>query len=177
MSRHIAVLSCDGTIFFSDPQQGELPAGGAPQVVHVFRGGEDSIFVGEDQVSSPNGVLLSVDEKSLFVTGGMSYIKRIEINPDGTAGEISDFVTNLNTPDGMTKDCLGNIYVAEHNAQLVRVVSPDGTSIATIPLGQANNQDARPTNVAFGGADRTTLFVTAAYSLWKVQLTVSGYPN
>ncbi len=167
-------VASDGTIYFSDPQQGELPAGGQPQVVHVVKDGVDSILT--DQIQSPNGVILSADESALYVSGGGSFVKRVALT-DGAAGEIVDLSTNLSTPDGLAKDCLGNIYVAEHNATQVHVLSPEGMTVATIPIGSARNQDARPTNVAFGGADRKTLYVTATYSLWAVQLDVTGYPN
>lgn len=169
----IAVGS-DGAIFFSDPQQGEIPAGNQPEVVHVYRDGSDTIFT--DAVQSPNGVLLSIDEDALYVAGGGSFISRVAI-VDGQAGDVQELVGSLSTPDGLTKDCLGNLYIAEHNAVQVTVVSPDGAPLATIPLGSARNQDARPTNVAFGGADRKTLYVTATYSLWKIDLEVAGYPN
>ncbi len=167
-------VASDGTIYFSDPQQGELPAGGQPQVVHALKDGVDSIF--NDTIQSPNGVLLSIEEDALYVTGGGSSVSRVEI-VDGQAGDVQEVVSNLSTPDGLAKDCLGNLYIAEHNAVQVNVVSPDGAPLATIPLGSARNQEARPTNVAFGGSDRKTLYVTASYSLWKVELDVAGYPN
>ncbi len=167
-------VASDGSIYFSDPQQGELPAGGQPQVVHVLKDGVDAVFT--DAIQSPNGVILSIDEDALYVTGGGSFVSRVEI-VDGQAGAIQEVIGNLSTPDGLTKDCLGNLYIAEHNAVQITVVSPAGDSIATIPLGSVRDQDARPTNVAFGGADRRTLYVTAAYSLWKVELDVAGYPN
>lgn len=170
----IAIAS-DGTIYFSDQQQGELPAGGQPQVVHIVKDGEDAVF--HPDIQPPNGVLLSPEEDVLYVTvTGNGVIKKVTLNADGTANVVSDFATGLQTPDGMTKDCLGNVYVAEHNAQQVTVFSPDGTEIAAIKTGMANNQSANPTNVAFGGADGKTLFITASYSVWQVELPVSGYP-
>jgi sugar lactone lactonase YvrE len=170
----IAIAS-DGTIYFSDQQQGELPAGGQPQVVHIVKDGQDAVF--HPDIQPPNGVLLSPEEDVLYVTvTGNGVIKKVTLNADGTANVVSDFATGLQTPDGMTKDCLGNVYVAEHNAQQVTVFSPDGAEIAAIKTGMANNQSANPTNVAFGGADGKTLFITASYSVWQVELPVSGYP-
>jgi gluconolactonase len=78
----------------------------------------------------------------------------------------------------MTKDCAGNVYVALHEVQQVGVFDPTGNQIATISIGAAaNGQGAKPTNVAFGGADRSTLFITASYSLWELPLSIAGYPN
>jgi sugar lactone lactonase YvrE len=169
-------ISSNGTIYFSDQQQGELPAGGQPQVVHIVKDGVDAVF--HPDIQPPNGVTLSPDEDILYVAvTGNGLIKKVTLNADGTANTATDFATGLQTPDGMTVDCLGNLYVAEHNAQQVTVFSPDGTKIANIKTGQANNQSANTTNVAFGGADRKTLFITAAYSLWSIDLQVAGYPN
>lgn len=170
----IAIAS-DGTIYFSDQQQGELPAGGQPQVVHIVKDGQDAVF--HPDIQPPNGVLLSPEEDVLYVTvTGNGLIKKVTLNADGTANAVSDFATGLQTPDGMTKDCLGNVYVAEHNAQQVTVFSPDGAELAAIKTGMANNQSANPTNVAFGGADGKTLFITASYSVWQIELPVTGYP-
>lgn len=170
----IAIAS-DGTIYFSDQQQGELPAGGKPQGVHVVKGGQDALF--SEEIQPANGVLLSPEEDVLYVTiTGNGLIKKATIGANGTAEVSTDFATGLQTPDGMTKDCLGNIYVAEHNAQQVTVFAPDGTKIAAIKTGTANNQNANPTNVAFGGSDGKTLFITASYSLWQAEMPVAGYP-
>lgn len=171
-------IAANGTIYYSDPQQGELPAGGQPTVVHMFKDGVDSVLVDENTLRSPNGVTLSPNDDILYVTlSNDSVIKAVKLMPDGTAGEITDLVTGLTVTDGMTKDCLGNIYVAEHgNNNQVSVHSPSGAKLAEIKTGMANNQQASPTNVAFGGADRKTLYITAKYSLWQIQLPVAGYP-
>lgn len=166
-------IASDGTIYFSDPQQGEIPAGNQPQVVHVVKGGVDAVLT--DEIQGPNGVTLSPSEDVLYVAGGGFFVKRVHL-VDGLAGEIEDLVTGLQTPDGMTKDCAGNLYIAEHNAARILVVNPEGEQLATIALGSAGNQNASPTNVAFGGADGKTLYITAIYSLWQIQLDIAGYP-
>lgn len=169
-------IASDGTIYFSDPQQGELPAGNQPQVIHVVKDGVDQVLTAD--IMSPNGVMLSPAEDALYVAGGgyTGYIKRVAL-VDGLAGEIEDLVTDLQVPDGMTKDCAGNLYVAVHEQQAVAVFDPTGAPLATIRLGNAaNGQAAKPTNVAFGGPDRRTLYITASYSLWQIPLQIAGYP-
>ena len=162
-------IAADGTIYFSDPQQGEImPHGNQPQVVHVVKNGVDAVF--SDQIQSPNGVTLSPDDSVLYVAGGGFFVKKVTLE-DGLAGEIVDLITGLSTPDGMTKDCAGNLYIAEHNGKRILVVDPEGTEIASISVGES------PTNVAFGGGDRKTLFVTAINSLWEVDLQIEGYPD
>lgn len=168
-------IANDGTIYFSDQQQGELPAGGKPQSVHSVRNGVDSVFA--QDVNPANGVLVSPNDDIVYISiTGNGVVKAVPVMEDGSAGTPTDFATSLQTPDGLTKDCLGNIYIAEHDGKRVTAWTPEGTKIATFSLGQANNQDARPTNIAFGGADRKTLFITATYSLWQVELPVAGYP-
>jgi gluconolactonase len=39
-----------------------------------------------------------------------------------------------------------------------------------------NNQMAQPSNVAFGGADRKTLYITSSYGLFELPLQIAGYP-
>jgi gluconolactonase len=70
----------------------------------------------------------------------------------------------------MTLDCHGNLYVTEHGAKRVRVFSPQGKELATIRV------DANVTNVAFGGADGKTLYITGAGAVWQVPLDVRGRP-
>jgi gluconolactonase len=68
--------------------------------------------------------------------------------------------------DGMAIDCAGNVYATQ---QGVRVFSPDGDLIGTLPAQGA-------ANVAFGGPDRRTLFITAGGSLLSIELAIPGLP-
>ena len=89
---------------------------------------------------------------------------------DGVPKAGKDILTGLTIPDGMAVDCHGNIYVTEHTAKQARVLTPDGTQIATIKV------DANITNAAFGGEDGKTLFLTGAGAVWKLKLDVTGSP-
>ena len=57
--------------------------------------------------------------------------------------------------DGMRSDVDGNLYIARYGAGLVAVVSPQGELLREVPL-----RGAKPTNVAFGGADGRDVYVT-----------------
>jgi gluconolactonase len=50
----------------------------------------------------------------------------------------------------------------------LRVFTPAGEQIAQATV------DANLTNVAFGGPEGTTLFLTGAGSLWKIELGITG---
>jgi len=52
----------------------------------------------------------------------------------------------------------------------VEVFAPDGSKHGDI------NVASSPTNVAFGGADRKTLYITAGSRLYSIKLNVPGYP-
>ena len=60
-------------------------------------------------------------------------------------------------PDGLTVDDDGGIWVALWDGAAVRRYTPDGTLLTTVPVPVD-----RPTSCAFGGSDRSTLFVTTA---------------
>ncbi len=173
-------IADNGTIYFSDPIQDEIlsamPQDRLPTVVHILKDGADTVL--SPDITPPNGVTLSPANDILYVTvTQQGLIKKVTLKEDGTMDAATDFVTALQTPDGMTKDCLGNLYVAVHEAGEVQAYSPEGTKLATFKIGMANNQQAKPTNVAFGGADRKTLFITATYSIWAVDLDIAGYPD
>ena len=89
---------------------------------------------------------------------------------DGTTVGAGVNLASVTSPDGMAIDCLGNIYVAEHDQKRLRVIAPTGTDIATIKV------DANVTNAAFGGTNGKTLYITGAGALWKIDLNVVGKP-
>ncbi|GGY72270.1 gluconolactonase [Cellvibrio zantedeschiae] len=165
-------IAKDGTIYFTDPAYQTAAAPGGQDKTRVYRVATDGkISVVDDTINNPNGVSLSLDEKTLYVEGGDAQgVLRAYPIVDGIPQAGKDLVTGLVIPDGMALDCHGNIYITEHAAKHVRVVTPEGKQIATI------NVDANITNAAFGGEDGKTLFLTGAGAVWKLKLDVSGSP-
>src|SRR5690606_229362 len=102
--------------------------------------------------AGPNGVALSLDEAMLYVSGSGAGIRQFVVNGAGTLGDESSFVEDAFNGDGMTLDCAGNLYIAVNSE--VKAFSPDGMPIGTLTT------PAQATNVAFGGADGRTLFIT-----------------
>ena len=70
----------------------------------------------------------------------------------------------------MTVDCAGNIYVAVHNEGQIRVYAPSSAQLGSIPVASST------TNVAFGGGDGMTLYVTAGKGLYAMQMNLPGMP-
>jgi gluconolactonase len=98
---------------------------------------------------------------------------------DGSTGS-GMMVNGAPGSDGMVLDCAGNIYLTDGNQHRVVVITPTGSMVGTISMGIPN--EANPTNVAFGGADRRRLFITTRGSgangagLYYIDLNLPGMP-
>ena len=162
----------DGTIYFTDPDFQRSAAAGGQEKTHVFRvSASGSVTVVDDSITNPNGISLSPAQDTLYVAGGGEKgFLRVYPIVDGQPGEGKNLVEDIQVPDGMAIDCLGNIYVTEHTAQRVRVFTPAGEHLATISV------DANITNAAFGGAEGKTLYLTGAGAVWSIDLDVAGFP-
>ena len=108
-----------------------------------------------DSLGTTNGIELSPDEKTLYVNASHK-VWAYDLSPKGNISNkrvlvgFSDFGM-----DGMRCDIKGNLYIARFGKGTVVVVSPQGQIIREIPLS-----GKRPTNVAFGGNDGRTMYVT-----------------
>ncbi len=108
-----------------------------------------------DSLGTTNGIELSPDEKTLYVNASRK-VWAYDLSPEGNISnkrvlvEFSDF-----SMDGMRCDIKGNLYIARFGKGNIAVVSPQGKIMREIPLS-----GKRPTNVAFGGIDGRTVYVT-----------------
>lgn len=170
----------DGTIYFTDPSfQRANRADEQGRRTRVFRirpgvTGAAAITVVDDGVRQPNGIVLSPDEQTLYVGGNAdNRIFRYRVLADGSTGPRTDFAP-ITGPDGATVDCAGNVYWTSYNDGLVHVFNPAGSKLGTITAGR------NTTNVAFGGPDRRTLYITSGvngnFGLYSVRLNVPGNP-
>ena len=117
-------------------------------------------------MTRPNGLIGTPDGKKLYVADwGAGTVYSYDIQSDGTLANQTEFASV--TCDGMTIDRQGNVYLTENS---VLVYDPSGVQIGEIAVPE------RPTNVAFGGSDRKTLFVTAGTSLYSIPMNVEGIP-
>jgi gluconolactonase len=165
----------DGVIYFTDP---DFQRGGRADAMQgrtsVFRVSGGTVSLVDDSLREPNGIALSPDGSTLYVGAyGENKIYSYPVLADGSTGPRTQFAS-IGGPDGVTIDCAGNVYWASGSDGLVHVFSPAGAQLGTIASG------AGTTNVAFGGSDRQTLFITSGRTgdsgLYSVHLGVPGYP-
>jgi gluconolactonase len=170
-----------GRIYFSDPRYGSREGMEMPEVARITAG----------EVDRPNGVLVSAKDEYLFIAdnnnaqGGPRKLYRFRLRPDGTIDPASrhmihDWGTGRG-PDGLKADTEGRLYVAAGRTRArpphetadqkggVYIFSPEGKLLDVIAI-----PDDEVTNCAFGGTDRSTLFITAGGNLWSVKLNARG---
>ena len=112
----------------------------------------------ETSMGTTNGIEVSADENYLYVNESVQ--RRLwQYRRDKTTGLLSDKRLLLEFADhgldGMRCDQQGNLYIARYGAGEIAVVSPAGELLKTLRL-----KGSKPTNVAFGGSDGRTLYVT-----------------
>ena len=107
-----------------------------------------------------NGIGWSPDGATMYLSdSGTSLVEAFDF--DGDTGAISGRRTLVHvdragmSPDGLTVDEQGDIWVGMYNGWAIHQYGPDGTLRATVDIPAA-----QATSCAFGGTDRRTLFVT-----------------
>jgi gluconolactonase len=169
-------IHSSGTIYFTDPsfQAPMPPPQTATRAYRVPPGGQPEAIEPNVNLSNPNGITLSKNQDFLYIGGGQ--LKKYPVKADGSLGAGTTFVEGGHG-DGMVIDCSDNLYVAPGGAGPINVYSPAGQSIGTITVSGIE----QITNVAFGGADRKTLYVSGqggktGKGLFKVPMNVVGFP-
>lgn len=174
------VFHSNGDMYFTDPPYGmpkqfedpgrEIPFQG------VFRRGRDgAVTLLTREMTRPNGLAFSPDERLLYVaqSDSTAAIWRVfDVKPDGTFGAsrvLFDSTAMTKTlkglPDGLKIDTEGNLFATGPGGVLV--ISPQGKHLGTIFTGQAT------ANCAFGD-DGRTLYITADMYLMRVRLKAKG---
>jgi len=162
-------LKSNGALYFTDnprqPPRPELPA-----AVYLLKGGV--LRQVATQLTSPNGLVLSPDERSLYVNDiSKRMVWRFDVNADDTLAGGRVFVDmsaaqGTGGPDGMKVDVRGNIYDSGPGG--LWILAPDGKHLGTITTPD------RVSNLAFGDADGKTLYLTMHKGLYRIRLNVEG---
>lgn len=128
-------------------------------------------------VELANGICLAPDESELYVTETRTRrVWGFELLEPGVIGAWRSVATipaggpiGFGSADGCCTDADGNVVVATIGRGGVTIVSREGTIVAEAPL-----DDPMPTNVAFGGPSRRTIYVTCGSS--GRLLALDGWP-
>jgi gluconolactonase len=164
------VVRTDGNLYFTDPKVQPGAKGRAGQGVTAYYRVSPAGAVTRIAVAGqPNGIALSPDGRFLYVTGEFG-LRRHEVAADGSVSADS-VALNPAGGDGMGVDCAGNLYLTANNGVLV--LSADGKPLGNVTVPSSGFI----TNVAFGGDDRQTLFVTTRYAVHQLRVAIPGFPN
>jgi gluconolactonase len=171
------VYKSDGSLYFTDPPYGLLKQDVDPKKQlkfnGVFRYANGKVQAIINDLTRPNGIAFSPDEKTLYIANSddkrrvwMAY----DVKPDGavTNGRVFADVTaekEGGNPDGMKVDSLGNVYASGPAG--IWVFSPTGKHLGTIKPGET------PANCNWGD-DGKSLYITAETGLYRIKLAVSG---
>jgi gluconolactonase len=138
--------------------------------LYLLKDGQIRLLDKETDDGQANGVALSPDEKHLYVglTPG-KYVLRYDVQPDETLANRRVLIDSMGS-DGLEVDSHGNLWTTARGA--VWISSPDGKQLGKINIPSALG--VNPTNVAFGDADRRTLYITAVKHLYRIRLNVEG---
>jgi gluconolactonase len=169
------VIDKDGGIYFTDPHfRAPMPL---PQGVRAFyyRAADGKVSRLGAIETAPNGVILSPDEKTLYVIPSMqAEMLAYSVEGPGKLGAQRTFCTlkqaagkTAGGGDGLTIDSKGNVYIT--SALGIQVFSPKGMALGIIEFPE------QPANCTFGGKDNKTLYVTARTSLYTVPMTAIGH--
>jgi gluconolactonase len=175
-----AVYKSNGDLFFTDPPYGLLKQNDDPakelDFNGVYRLSKDGVLtVLTKEMTFPNGIGLSPDEKTLYVANSdpkKAIWMAFDLKDDGTLGRGRVFfdATPLSKgkkglPDGLKVDRSGNLFATGPGGVLV--FAPDGTHLGTIDTGEAT------ANCGWGN-DGSTLYITADMYLCRIKLTTKG---
>lgn len=169
------VIDKEGGIYFTDPRFSApmpLPQGSE---AFYYRAPDGKVTRLGDDLAAPNGIILSPDERTLYVIPSMQrQMFAYPVDRPGKLGERKIFC-ELKQPsgkdnsggDGLTVDSSGNVYIT--SVLGVQVFSPAGKLLGIIACPEP------PANVTFGGTDSKTLYMTARKGLYRCQMEIAGH--
>ena len=144
-------ISDNDLLFASDPDWKNSKG----QIWRIDIDGSFTLLEGD--MGTTNGIEVSPDNKTLYVNESVQRnVWAYDLSPEG---EISNKRLLIKFEDfgmdGMRTDTSGNLYITRHGKGTVVKVSPEGIVLEEIvAIGKT------PSNIAFGGEDGRTAFIT-----------------
>ena len=166
------VFDSRGNLYFTDQGQSGMhePTG---RVYRLAPDGRLDLLL--SNVPSPNGVVLSPDERVLFVAATRgNCVWRAPLMPDGSVAKVGQFFTSYGPsgPDGLAMDEEGRLLVANPGLGYVWVLNQRAEPVIVL----RSTDGMSLTNLAFGGPLRTVLYCTESTTgaILRTQLDVPG---
>ncbi len=160
-------IDANGNLYASDPNWGASTG----QLWRISNKGVVTKLAGN--MGTTNGIEVSPDGKKLYVNESVQRnVWQFDLSKDGGISnkQLLRKFDNFGF-DGMRCDVKGNLYITRHGKGTVVIIDPKGEIIKEIDvLGK------HPTNLAFGGKDGKTVFVTEAEKTRLVTFRVE-YPG
>lgn len=169
-------VDAKGRVYVSDPRY----VGDDPRELDfeaVFRiDADDSVHRLNTSALKPNGLAVAPDGKALYVADNgpaRRVLLALDLDDAGNTSNprvLHDFGDDRGV-DGLTVTVDGRVVATSGKGPTagVRVFSPVGKLLGTIPVPED------PSNVEFGGPDRSTLYITAGTGLYRVETTMRGF--
>lgn len=169
------VVDREGGVYFTDPAfRAPMPLPqGKTRVYYLPPQGVVLPLV--DDLPNPNGIILSPDEKTLYVIpSGQAEMMVYPVESPGKLGRGQVFCSLRQAPgqkngggDGLAIDQQGNLYITSKLG--IQVFDSAGKLLGILEVPE------QPANVTFGGPDRQTLYVTARKSLYSARMQAVGH--
>jgi gluconolactonase len=167
------IVDARGGIYFTDPGPRPVVAGRPTYVYYLPAGAKTPVLI-DGAVPRPNGLTLTNDGKTLIVDDTLNpTVFAYDVQPDGSVKNKRAFLQLRDIPagsesgaDGLAIDRDDRLYITTVTG--VQVFDAKGQYLGTIKAGR------QPANVAFGGPDKQTLYLTAREGLYRVKTLAKG---
>lgn len=171
------IVDSRGAVIFTDPISPDYESErGYPGVFRVAADGHEPVLLTR-KIEFPNGLALSPDESVLYVNDTKRQaVYTVSTGPDEALPDRQprlfyrfDTAQGPGVADGMKVDLDGNLYSTGPGG--VWVIDPAGELLGIISTGPHHH-----TNLAWGGPDWRTLFITTRQTLSRIKVKIAGVP-
>ncbi|MBY0274589.1 SMP-30/gluconolactonase/LRE family protein [Candidatus Binatia bacterium] len=173
------VYRSDGAIYFTDPNFGLPRLGDDPKkelpFAGVFRAKDGEVRLLTSELSGPNGIAFSPDERFLYVGNwdpARKVVMRYPVDGDGSLGKGEVFHDMTDAPgdaaiDGIKVDQAGHLFVTGPGG--VWILSAEGKLLGILAASPEEQH-----NLAWGDEDGRTLYMTALTGVYRIRTRVPG---
>jgi gluconolactonase len=169
------VFTKDGALWFTDPSFGLPKMDQDPKKElkfnAVFRYAGGKLTPAVTDMTQPNGIAFSPDEKTLYISNSMPdmYVRAYDVGADGKLSNPRKLISYPGSapdvPDGMKVDSAGNLWTTGPGG--VRIISPQGKVLGQLVVPEI------VANVGFA-EDGKTVYLTGSTGLYRLHSKIAG---